>query len=243
MDPKIRRELRFHRAYVAVSAVAFATISLGAFARAGERVRFEEIDVERINVIEPDGTPRLILSNSSRSPDVVINGDTLGNNAGRRPGIILYNDQGDETGGLIFGSHVDENGQYSAGGQLSFDQYDQDQVVALRYIDRNGSRFAGLTVWDRPKAPLPEIARRYEAMHAMPEGEVKETLRDSLDALSPVRVFVGRSTGASAVLRLQDAGGRTRIRMEVDSLGNPRLDFLDENGRVTHSFPEASSPP
>lgn len=237
MDPKIQSELRFLRVYVAVSAVAFATILLGGFTRSEDRVRFEEIDVERINVIEPGGTPRLILSNSPRSPDVVINGEILGTSGGRRPGIIFYNDEGDESGGLIFASHVDENGRYRAGGQLSFDQYDQDQIVALRYIDRNNRRFAGLTVWDRPNAPLPEIAQRYEAMDAMADGEAKEALRDSLNALSPVRVFVGRSTSASAVLRLQDGAGRTRIRIEVDSLGNATLDFLDENGGVIHRLP------
>lgn len=78
MDPKIQRELRVLRGYVALSAVSFATIFLGA---------------------------------------------SLGNSGARRPGIIFYDDEEDETGALIFGSHVDGNGDYRAGGQSSFDQY------------------------------------------------------------------------------------------------------------------------
>ena len=35
-------------------------------------------------------------------------------------------------------------------GHLSFDQWKQNQVVALQYSDDGRSRYAGLNVWDRP---------------------------------------------------------------------------------------------
>jgi len=36
---------------------------------------------------------------------------------------------------------------------------------------------------------------------------------------------------------LYDAKGNARINMIVDAAGVPRLDFLDEGGKVTYSMP------
>ncbi|MGQ0650630.1 MAG: hypothetical protein ACT4P7_24075, partial [Gemmatimonadaceae bacterium] len=51
------------------------------------------------------------------------------------------------------------------------------------------------------------------------------------------RVDVGRDIARSAVVNLADPEGKTRIRMMVDSLGNPSLEFLDANGAVTSRLP------
>jgi len=53
------------------------------------------------------------------------------------------------------------------------------------------------------------------------------------------RIYVGRDPGRNAMVNLSDKNGKLRIRMMVDSLNRPSLDSLDENGTVTHSFPEA----
>jgi len=53
------------------------------------------------------------------------------------------------------------------------------------------------------------------------------------------RIYVGRDPGKNAMVNLSDKNGKLRIRMMVDSLNRPSLDFLDGNGTVTHSFPEA----
>jgi hypothetical protein len=37
---------------------------------------------------------------------------------------------------------------------------------------------------------------------------------------------------------MSDAAGRTRISMKVAADGNPKLDFLDENGKVVQSLPQ-----
>ena len=59
--------------------------------------------------------------------------------------MIFYNDEGTEDGGLIF-SGKKENGKVSAVGSLTFDQYEQDQTIALQYIDDSGQRRAGLAI-------------------------------------------------------------------------------------------------
>src|ERR1019366_1393713 len=62
---------------------------------------FDEITVHRIKVVEPDGTLRMVISNHDALPR-----DARGNaqGANQRPGagVIFYNDEGTENGGLIF---------------------------------------------------------------------------------------------------------------------------------------------
>ena len=54
------------------------------------------------------------------------------------------------------------------------------------------------------------------------------------------RVMVGRDREQAAVVRLSDAKGKPRIKLSVDANGLPKLEFLDETGKVTHTFPQGS---
>lgn len=53
------------------------------------------------------------------------------------------------------------------------------------------------------------------------------------DEFAPTRVFVGKNVERDAAVTLYDANGKARINMTVTADGAPRLDFLDENGKVT----------
>ncbi len=70
----------------------------------------------------------------------------------------------------------------------------------------------------------------------MPDGPDKETAREKLRQamVAPARVFVGRSKEHEAKITLYDTQGRPRINLLVDASGAPRLDFLDEAGKVTY---------
>ena len=72
--------------------------------------RFEEIDVQRLNVREPDGTLRMVVSNH-RLPGVIVRGKE--NPPVDRPyaGMLFYNDEGTENGGLVFGGRRNANGE------------------------------------------------------------------------------------------------------------------------------------
>jgi hypothetical protein len=37
---------------------------------------------------------------------------------------------------------------------------------------------------------------------------------------------------------LSDGDGRARLRLAVDASGNPRIEFLDESGRIVARIPE-----
>lgn len=210
----------------------------------GERLRLSELDVERVNVVEPDGTVRLVLSNQTRSPDAIIDGAPY-KRIGRNPaGLLFYNDEGDECGGLIYGGQRRDSGGYGASASLLFDQFKQDQAIGIQYNDSDGERSAGLFVsdWD----PAPAVSRldaltRWEVVRVLPQGPERTRGRDELRAAGffPARrLFVGRDRDGAAVVRLCDPQGRVRLRLSVDEAGVPRLEFLDEAGGVTHGFPE-----
>jgi len=240
----IRRQIRILRAYTVASTTLLGFLAVTAFQRASQKPRFEEIDVERINLVEKDGRVRLVIANDARSPAVVLSGKTLGNPGGRA-GMIFYNDEGDENGGLIFrGRKV--NGVVSAGEHLSFDRYGQDQVIVLAYQEEEGKHSQGLTIVDRPPQTYLEINARRDTIKQMPEGPAKEAawkqwaLWQGGAPFGAPRLFVGRDTRKAAVLDLKDQYGRSRLRLAVDSLGAARIEFLDDSGRVTLRVPDSA---
>jgi hypothetical protein len=72
--------------------------------------RIAELDVERINVVDCDGTLRMTISNKDTLPNPVLHGKEFVRQGPKVPGIIFYNDDGDECGGLMFGGTRDPNG-------------------------------------------------------------------------------------------------------------------------------------
>ncbi|MBM4187522.1 MAG: hypothetical protein FJ206_09440 [Gemmatimonadetes bacterium] len=119
-----RGELRILRVYGLATTLLLAVFTVSAFRQPPQKAKFSEIDVERINIVEPNGHYRMVLSNRSRSIGPIAYGKPFGYPGGTRPGIIFFNDEGTETGGLTFGGKT-ENGRFQGSGHLSFDQYNQ----------------------------------------------------------------------------------------------------------------------
>ena len=155
--------------------------------------------------------------------------------------MIFFNEAGDEVGGLIYEGAAKGSG-YSAFGHLSFDQWKQNQVVAVQYQDDGASRSAGMRVWDRPTdAPLEEqfaIAQRVAATPPGPERDAleRERLRVRQKVAGAPRLFVGSQDKVSKV-ELSDPEGHVRVRLAVDGAGAAHLEFLDASGRTTAIYP------
>ncbi|HJW48057.1 MAG TPA: hypothetical protein VJ726_01420, partial [Candidatus Limnocylindria bacterium] len=217
---------------------------LAGFLQAAQRTRFTEIDVERINIVEPDGKLRMVISNRPRSIGPIYKGKPFGYPGGTRPGIIFFNDEGTENGGLGFSGGRQPDGTFRAGAQLAFDQFDQDQVLFLQYSDNNGLRRMGLTVADRADVSIYDFVMRRDSINKMPDGPAKTAALAKL--MEPVngvplmapRVYVGRDLSKSAIVNLSDRFGRARLRLLVDSVGTARIEFLDETGRIVQRIPE-----
>ncbi|MNH59911.1 hypothetical protein D3C73_117870 [compost metagenome] len=73
-------------AYSGVLTAVFVGVMVsGAVSGAGP-ARFTEIDVQRINVREPDGTLRMVISNQTAFPEIPYRGRGSHIRAGTRPG-------------------------------------------------------------------------------------------------------------------------------------------------------------
>ena len=246
MDAQVRRELRILKGYALVVTALLGTLSLAAFRQASQTQKFTEIDVERINIVEPDGKLRMVLANRPRSIGPIYKGKPFGYAGGTRPGIIFFNDEGTENGGLTFNGRRQPDGTFVSQSGFSFDQFNQDQVLYLQYSDNNGRRNMGFTIADRADVDIYDlVAERDSINQAIPEGPARTAALQKWAAprngvpLVAERVYVGRDVRKAAIVNLSDRNGTSRIRLMVDSLGTPSLEFLDENGRVTSRLPEA----
>ncbi len=244
MDTKLQRDVQFLKVYAITITLLLAVFTLTAFTQGGRKTKFEEIDVERINLVEKNGALKLVISNKERFPDPMIDGKSYPlRQGGKTAGMLFYNDEGDECGGLSFRGQQSKDGERNAGASLLFDQLNQDQTVGISYSEDAGRRTAGLNVWDRPDTPIGEMVEKIQAVRNMPDGPEKTQALQKLRETSGVaqRVFVGKTRDKASALLLYDPQGRPRVQLIVDAQGQPKLEFLDEKGAVVQRLPASAS--
>lgn len=207
-------------------------------APAAGKATFDTIDVKRINVREDDGTLRMIVSNSSRAPGIIMRGKERPHPSGNRgAGIIFYNNEGSENGGLTFSGQRGPDGKASGSGHLSFDQYEQDQVIQLTQSEHDGRRFAAMIVSDRPDAPLDfDTAERVAKMPAGPERDAVLAKLRAEGWAGHQRLYVGKTRDRMSAVMLNDAQGRPRMLLKVTPEGAAAIEFMDEKGKVVRTL-------
>jgi hypothetical protein len=236
-QPRMIKELRFLKLYTLFSTLALAFLLFSAFSSQDNAQSFGEIDVERINIVEKDGTLRMVISNQERQHPGIVNGKLIERTHPRPPGMIFFNHLGDEMGGLVFG----DNGGKGHWGQLSFDKVLNDQTIGFRHLEGDNGKYASaLVVWQQPDIPGDVVQEKYEAARSLPDKEARnaaiQAMRDN-NELSAERLFVGKGRNDASLLIMSDIKGRPRIVMQVAADGAARLDFLDEDGNVVNSLP------
>jgi hypothetical protein len=244
MSDPIRRELRLMKGYAIVVSLLLGTLSVAAFRQSAQKTRFTEIDVERINIVEPDGALRMVISNRPRSIGPIYKGKPFGYPGGTRPGIIFFNDEGTENGGLTFTGRKQEDGTYGSSVGMSFDQFNSDETLTLRYSDDNGRKTSAITIADRDERDIYDLIMQRDSINQIADSAARTAALQRLFGprngvpLAATRVYLGRDRSKAAVLNLFDPNGKPRVRLRVDSLGTASLEFLDEQGGVTARFPE-----
>ena len=197
--------------YAGVLTLVLALIFLYGFS--GMDRHSDEITVHRINIVEPDGTLRMVISDHAELPGVIVQGKQKDPADRPQAGMLFYNDEGSEVGGLIFAGHKNGKGEVvDSGASLSFDKYGAGQIVQLAGVDDSTDKFSGLSV------------SGYAA------GQRSQ------------RIWVGRDGDGSAAVALMDAQGRKRILLEVAADGASSMSFLDGHGKVIDRFPPAGKP-
>jgi hypothetical protein len=234
---KIEKELRFLKIY-AFSATLIAAVMLLTAFTVSKNAKFDEIDVGRINIVEKDGKLKMVISNKERQHPGVMDGKVYNERKGERPaGMIFFSEKGDEIGGLIFDGDTGK-GQ---GGSLTFDKFRGDQTIQfIHNEDKDGNYFAGLRVNDQ-NMPLPDFLAKLDSINKLPTAEERQKasreFRES-DAATVSRLVIGKSRDKTSLIMLNDGKGKPRMKISVAVDGTPKLDFLDENGKVIYSLPE-----
>ncbi len=208
--------------------LATCVVMVGAGAMS-DTAKFKTIEVERINIREPDGTLRMVLSNRAEFPGLV-HRQQEHPHPGRThaAGMLFYNDEGTENGGLIYSGRMTENG-VEAGASLTFDRYEQDQVVQLLQSESGANSMAGMIVSDRPSGPMDYAASAN--VYAAQSGEEAEAAARAANIGGASRLFMGRSRDRNSIIMLQDANGVPRLVFMVTPEGEAAIHFLDENGQ------------
>lgn len=244
----MNKELVFLRTFAIATGIGVILLTSSAFKKFGNH-RFSEIDVERINIVEKDGTVKMIITNVDRFP----NGQTKINNyptnetRKKRSGMLFFNEDGIECGGFIYDGEKKANG-HSSGLSLTYDQYDGDQVMQLLTQDytKGDERFvtSSLVFNDRPKRESQQqnakIMKELEALRKTdPQAMQKkynEYLEQGLIGGSP-RLMLGKSRSQNNGLFLFDDKGMPKAMFYVDKNNNAKLDFYGDKGEVIASFP------
>lgn len=238
MRISLRQQLRVLQAYAAISFCLAAFLLVTAFTAQPSTQRIDELTVQRLNVVDANGTLRFVLSNKDRMHPGVMDGVTI-NRPRPVAGMLFFNDEGDEVGGLTY-SGTDDGGRRANAG-LMFDQLKQDQTIGISYSESNGQRSAGLQVWDRSETqPLSELIRGLNDANALPEGPARDEAVKAVRAKAapgPRRVFVGKNTDKAATVALADANGKPRLVMTVAPDGAASIDFLDADGKIVQRIP------
>lgn len=202
--------------------------------------KFDEITVERINIVEPDGKLKMVISNSSRQHPGMFDGEILMERE-RPPGIIFFNEEQDEVGGLVYAGNKDDG----AGMVLSFDQYKNDQVMQMQYQRRaHGKQQYGVNIWDRSeKFSLPDLLSTIDSLKKIGVNnnqKISAMLKEMNNGkpTSAQRLFTGKNFDGQVGLFIKDEFGNDRINIYIDENNEPKFQILDEDGEVIKEITE-----
>jgi hypothetical protein len=245
----MNKELVFLRTFATVTSIGFLALTAMSFLD-GKNKRFTEIDVERINIIEKDGTIKMAITNVERFPagKDQINGKPTNEDRKRRSGMLFFNEDGIECGGFIYDGKKNENG-HSAGLSLTYDQYDGDQVMQLITEDykENDKRFVTSVLAFNDRAANESQLKTSAIMKELEELKIKnpeqadlkynEYQEKGLIGSAP-RILLGKTRSQNNGLFLFDDKGMPKAMFYVDKENKAKLDFFDDNGNIITSFPE-----
>lgn len=219
------------------SATALIALSLLTGAKAPPP-KFEEIDVGRINVREPDGTLRMVISNRAQFPGAFMKGEEVARPDRRSfAGMLFVNEEGTENGGLIQKGGVGEDGKANAGLSLTFDRFRQDQVLQLLHQEAGGRNTTSLVINEETDGVQMDVMQRSEKMkeiRQLPPEQRRAAIEEmrSKGQLSVNRIRMGTSGDRASALMMSDAQGKPRLMLIVTADGKPSIQMLNDKGEV-----------
>jgi hypothetical protein len=231
MDDAVSEALSTARAAhaAATEALLRAEDAARAAGYTGQAQVFDELTVKRINVVEDDGTLRIVIGNSTHGRTLPVRG-RLVEHPGRAAsaGLLFMNDDGTECGGLEYRGRRGADGKKQAG-YLTVDDYEQNESLRVGMLQDGTSSEKFVEFSDRPGWSVADLVEDLE--RAAP-GEVAEIQARYAgdDGYGVSRMRLARETDGSVGLVLRDGEGRDRLRLVVPADGEPVVEVLDAEG-------------
>ena len=76
---------------------------------------------------------------------------------------------------------------------MAFEEHRGDQVTRIIYGENETGRTAGLTIWDRPDTPLPQVVSRHAEIQRLRRGPARQRAEAAFEGFGSTLVFVGKS--------------------------------------------------
>ena len=241
MEEKLAGQLRRLQALVLLLAAAVVLLVVNCFYPLLPTQRFRAVEAGRVDIREADGTLKASLSDAA--------GFNVGDRAkqpggNRLSGLMFYNEEGEETGGLVYQGKAIPGGQDSDVG-LTMDQYRQDQNVYLHHTehkDAQGSSIDdGLQINERPDwTDIKAEYGTYAQIAQLPPDQADALKLKALQEgkISRRRLFFGVSRGVKNQVAYNDAGvfiknkwGQKAIEIYVDNDNKPHFEVYDPLGK------------
>jgi hypothetical protein len=229
---------RFLAVYSGVLTITFAAVVL-AGATMVRNQTFGIITARRINIVEPDGTIRLTISNRADFPGAWNRKKEYPRPDRREAaGMLFMSEEGSEQGGFIWGASQLPDGSIQNHAHLSFDQYEENQIFAIDAGQEGKDEFSRITMTDQGDFPIEEKRKANEEIEKLPAND-QDAAWDKFFASHRHdirRLALGRDRDGSVGLELRDQNGRVRLALTVRPNGEPLLQFLNEDGKVVREL-------
>ena len=240
MEKKLEWKLNLLTAYAVVSTIVFGAILTMSFNSNNDNkvAVYDEITAKRINVISEDGELRMVVSNEFRQHPGRVNGQDI-EKRDRPAGILFFNEEGDECGGIIhWGKTAD--GATSSGMSFTMDQYKEDQVLQIinneYYSEGKQSIQRGVAISDLPTGSdlltrmkkIEEIQKILSTSSPEEQQKIIEQYGNSLSSIQ--RLFIGKTKKNNAGIFLAGPDGKQKLNIYVDENNIPKIEVIDEKG-------------
>lgn len=170
---------------------------------------FDALTVQRINVVDPNGKTRLVIANGKRFPPGKVRGKTYPRSIHDSAGMVFYDVNGEETGGLATTKLRDED---MANMTFDYTYQPTDGIYIIKRESADGTRWrAGFGISDR---------RPYEP------GDIKSS--------QGIQRISLEDENQNAQLVISDPQGHPRIRIGVSKAGEPRIEMLGPDSKVVY---------
>ena len=225
----------FLKVYAITLTFILAFFVIYGFKTGDSKHTFDEITVRRINIVEPDVKLTMVISNSDQQHPGMFNGEPIMERS-RPPGIIFFNEEQDEVGGLIYHGNKNDGAEMV----LSFDQYKNDQVMQMLYQKNDeGKQKYGMNLWDRSEVvTLPVLIQTMDSLEKVgisDPHEVQKILEKINDgnSISAQRMFTGKNYEDHVGVFIKDEFGKDRIKIYIDENNDPQFLIYDKEGKIT----------